>query len=140
MKRILLIDDEKFTVKKMVEQLNATGRFDAILVESLSEGLDILTKKRLDLLILDIMMKNENVFEELVEAKSSGIEFIKGLRSNKLLKVVLKENTNIPIIVLTAITDRIAFAKLNQFDFLVKFRKPIGYQKLLDEIDNILKS
>jgi DNA-binding response OmpR family regulator len=106
---ILYIEDEeniRINIKKTLE-LFSEKVFD---VENISKAKDILSKNRIDIIISDINLPD-----------TSGIEFIKELR---------KTDKTIPVILLSAYTDReylLEATKLKLVDYLTK---PIDFRNL----------
>mgnify|MGYP005992636719 CR=1 FL=1 len=106
---ILYIEDEetiRINIKKTLE-LFSENIFD---VENISKAKDILSKNRIDIIISDINLPD-----------TSGIEFIKELR---------KTDKTIPVILLSAYTDReylLEATKLKLVDYLTK---PIDFRNL----------
>ncbi|MBU0925696.1 response regulator transcription factor [bacterium] len=106
---ILYIEDEeniRINIKKTLE-LFSEKVFD---VENISKAKDILSKNRIDIIISDINLPD-----------TSGIEFIKELR---------KTDKTIPVILLSAYTDReylLEATKLKLVDYLTK---PIDFKNL----------
>jgi CheY-like chemotaxis protein len=87
-KRILLIDDEPnftFFVRKNLEQ---TGEFEVIAVNSGEEGVDMAVKKKPDLILLDVVMP-----------KISGPDVAEFLLHNP-------DTREIPLIFLTAVVTK----------------------------------
>jgi diguanylate cyclase (GGDEF)-like protein len=88
-KTILCIDDIKtnlFIIESLIEDL-ADDLYDVELAQSASDGLDILLKKSIDIILLDVMMPDID-----------GLEAAKMIKSNKKTK-------DIPIIFVTAKKD-----------------------------------
>lgn len=99
---ILYLEDEKNIRKNITETLNliVSKVFD---VESVENAIKVLEKERIDIIISDINLKEEN-----------GLSFIKSLREKYI---------DIPIILLTAYTDKnylLEATKLKLVDYLIK--------------------
>ena len=87
-------------------------------VKTISEALDILLNKKVDVIISDILLKDEN-----------GIDFLKHIKS---------KNINIPTILTTAHTDTqylLDAIKLKIEDYIIK---PINIKELLNSLHDIL--
>ena len=87
-------------------------------VKTISEALDILLNKKVDVIISDILLKDEN-----------GIDFLKHVKS---------KNINIPTILTTAHTDTqylLDAIKLKIEDYIIK---PINIKELLNSLHDIL--
>ena len=87
-------------------------------VRTIKEALDILVNKKIDVIISDILLKDEN-----------GIDFLKHVKS---------KNINIPTILTTAHTDTqylLDAIKLKIEDYIIK---PINIKELLNSLHDIL--
>lgn len=112
---ILYIEDEKEIRENITKTLSLVV-FKVFSVENISLAWDILNKNRIDLIISDINLGDE-----------SGINFIKKLR---------KINSYIPVILLSAYTDKgylLEATKLKLVDYLVK---PIDFNILNNALLN----
>ena len=122
MKKIMLVDDEKdqiFGIKVALEETYGE-EYQVIPAESGKQCFDLLeNKEKPDLILLDIMMP-----------EMSGWEVYDKLRDNPSWK-------NIPIVFLTARTDRIAE---NAGEFLGDdyIEKPVDIKELHSRIEKIL--
>ena len=117
---VLLIDDEKDILEMVRYNLEKEG-FDAILATSGQSGLDIATKHKPDLLILDLMMPGLD-----------GVEVCKRLRANP-------STNRIPIIMLTARaaeTDRIVGLEIGADDYITK---PFSPRELVARVKAVLR-
>lgn len=122
MKKIMIVDDEEDQIyfiikgfeKKYYNKYKITPAYGG------QECLDILEKQIPDLIILDLMMP-----------KINGWNVIERLRENSQWR-------NIPIIILTARSDRFArhAGKYLAYDFV---EKPINIDELENRIKNILE-
>ena len=87
-------------------------------VKTINEALDILHNKKIDVIISDILLKDEN-----------GIDFLKHIKN---------KNINTPIILTTAHTDTqylLEAIKLKVEDYIIK---PINIKELLNSLHDIL--
>ncbi len=119
---ILCVDDNKNNLFTLSALLETTGEINTIEALSAKEGLDVLLKKHVDLILLDVQMPEMN-----------GFEFAKLVKSNKKTK-------DIPIIFVTAVFKSDEFVKegfeLGAVDYLTK---PIDDHQLLNKISLYLK-
>jgi PAS domain S-box-containing protein/putative nucleotidyltransferase with HDIG domain len=119
---ILCVDDNQnnlFTLRALLETTGEVNTFEAL---SAKEGLNILLKKKVDLILLDVQMPEMN-----------GFEFAKLVKLNKRTR-------DIPIIFVTAVFKSEEFIKegfeLGAVDYLTK---PIDDHQLLNKISLYLK-
>jgi CheY-like chemotaxis protein len=121
MKKIMVVDDEAdqiLTVKYTIEQFGED--YDIITAKSGPECLKILETNLPDLILLDIMMP-----------KMSGCEVFKKIKENT-------EWVNIPIIFLTARTDRTA-ENAGNFFAEAYIEKPFEFEDLKIKIKQLLR-
>jgi two-component system phosphate regulon response regulator PhoB len=117
---ILIIEDDKHISKLVKYNLEKSG-YDCTVADDGEEALDILSKERPDLIILDIMLP-----------KMDGFELCRAFKQDAKLK-------NIPIIMLTAKgeeVDRIVGLELGADDYVVK---PFSPRELVLRVKAILK-
>ncbi len=115
---ILLVDDNKNT-RRLMEKVLLQNNYEPILAVDGMEALDILDKKHVDLIILDIMMP-----------RMDGLEFTKALR---------EANCNIPILMVTAREDfadkKMGFL-LGADDYMIK---PVDEEEMILRIGALLR-
>jgi PAS domain S-box-containing protein/putative nucleotidyltransferase with HDIG domain len=116
------VDDNQNNLFTLSALLETAGDINSIEVLSAKEGLDILLKESVDLILLDVQMPEMN-----------GFEFAKLVKSNK-------KTREIPIIFVTAVFKSEEFIKegfdLGAVDYLTK---PIDDNQLLNKISLYLK-
>ena len=120
-KRILIIDDEEDLSFFVKANLELAGNYEVIIATSGSEGIDIASSQKIDLILLDIMMPKMDGFEVLEEIKKS-----RGVLT-------------MPVIMLTAKGDmasKIKAAGSYSEDYLVK---PVKIEILKTKIDQVLQ-
>lgn len=115
--RILLVDDDTFTLKLFQDYLAAEG-FNVIAVNSAQAALEILTRgDRVDLVITDIMM-----------ARMDGWEFLHMIR-----KKLNMDDLKLPVIVMTAFICDTLEVKALQYGANGVYIKGTPIQKLIHE-------
>ena len=122
-KTLLCIDDIKtnlFTIRSVIEDL-ADDLYDVVLANSALEGLSILLKQDIDLILLDVMMP-----------EIDGFEAAKMITSNKKTK-------NIPIIFVTANKDDETIENCYKSGGCDYVNKPFNHVELLARISFHLK-
>ena len=73
MKKILLVEDDTFLIDLYVTKLEESGlKVDA--ARDGQEALDIVKKKKFDLIILDLLMPNMNGWDFLKKIRDSGLK------------------------------------------------------------------
>jgi len=115
---IMVVEDNENT-RKLMEAVLLENRYNPILAKDGIEALEILDKKHIDLIILDIMMPNMD-----------GYEFTKTLRDS---------NYNIPILMVTAKEDPSDKKKgfiLGTDDYMVK---PVDEEEMVLRIKALLR-
>ncbi len=68
MKKILVVDDE-MTIRQMVQEMLAMSGFQVILAESGVHAMTILSDEKIDLVITDIVMPQENGIDLIMDMK-----------------------------------------------------------------------
>lgn len=124
MKKILCIDDIKtnlFLIEGLMENLSDIS-YEVILAESAHEGLDILLRYDIDIILLDIMMPGVDGFEACRMIKSS------------------KRTKNIPVIFVTANNDNETIEKCYKVGGDDYVNKPFNHIELLSRISFHLKA
>ncbi len=114
-KKILVVDDEEDVLKMVAFILRKKG-YTVLCALNGREGLDLTQKETPDLIILDLLMP-----------VMDGTEVAKRLKSDSKLK-------NIPIIILTASSDRID-EKVKECKAQGYILKPFDYQELLKKAE-----
>ncbi|MFH1503886.1 MAG: response regulator [Candidatus Omnitrophota bacterium] len=119
-KKILVVDDEPDILKTTRYILEGAG-YQVYTAGSGEEGLELLEKNELDLVLLDLMLPGQSGFE--IARKIKSIDSYK----------------NIPIIVLsckTEDTDKYIAVKSGVVEYI---EKPINSDKLLFHVQDVLK-
>ncbi len=117
-KTILCIDDTPanlFTLKSVIDTL-ASDDYEVVICESAHEGLDILLRQRVDLILLDIMMP-----------EIDGFSAAKMIKSNKKTK-------EIPIIFVTAKKDDETIDRCYRVGGVDYINKPFNHVELLSRL------
>jgi len=124
-KKVLLVDDDPDFVEA-VKVIVESGGYDVRVACDGKEGLEAVAAERPDIIILDVMMP-----------VMDGHKACAALKGNK-------ETADIPIILLTAVADRVTTSKYTHRDMLESeaedyMPKPVEPKELLELIKNWLK-
>lgn len=124
-KKILLIDDDPDFVEA-VKVIVENGGYDVRVAYDGQEGLEAVAEEKPDLIVLDVMMPVMNGHEACAKLKAD------------------KETSEIPVILLTAVADRVTTSKYTHRDMLESeaedyMPKPVEPKELLELIKNWLK-
>ena len=124
-KKILLIDDDPDFVEA-VRVIIASGGYDVRVAYDGAEGLEAVTQEKPDLIILDVMMPVMNGHEACAKLKAN------------------PETAKIPIILLTAVADRVTTSTYTHRDMLESeaedyMPKPVEPAELLSLVQQWLK-
>ncbi|MDO8885393.1 response regulator [Candidatus Oleimmundimicrobium sp.] len=117
-KKILVVDDEPEIAMLLQIYLEKEG-YSVIKAFSGEEALEVARQESPDLITLDIMMDKMDGFEVLRELKDKS------------------DTANIPVIVLSIVSDEYRGIKLGAVDYLTK---PINIEKLSRTVSNALRS
>lgn len=118
--KILIVEDDK-TLREMYQLRLSINGYDVLEAKDGEEGLDLAIKEKPDLILLDIMMP-----------KMSGMDVLDIIKSTP-------ETKDIPIIVLTALTDESVKSKglvYGAEDYLVKSQTMPG--QVVEKIEKVL--
>lgn len=116
---VLVVDDDELAIKAVVQLLSRRG-FQMLSATSGRQALEVLSKKPVDVLVLDVLMP-----------EMTGLDVCRTLRSDGRFN-------ELPIILLTGCDDvetRAAGMKLGVSDFLCK---PFAHHELIAKIQNQL--
>ncbi len=116
-KKILVVDDEPEIAMLLQIYLEKEG-YNVVKAFSGEEALEVVRDEKPDLITLDIMMDKMNGFEVLQELKDRS------------------DMTNIPVVVLSIVSDEYRGIKLGAVDYLTK---PINVEKLSKTVGDILR-
>ena len=124
-KKVLLVDDDPDFVEA-VKVIVASGGYDVRVASDGKEGLEAVAEERPDIIILDVMMP-----------VMDGHKACAALKGNK-------ETADIPIILLTAVADRVTTSTYTHRDMLESeaedyMPKPVEPKELLELIKSWLK-
>ncbi len=124
-KKILLVDDDPDFVEA-VKVIVEKGGYDVRIAYDGQEGLEAVAAEKPDLIVLDVMMPVMNGHEACAKLKSD------------------KETADIPIILLTAVADRVTTSTYTHRDMLESeaddyIPKPVEPKDLLELIKNWAK-
>jgi DNA-binding response OmpR family regulator len=116
---VLVVDDDELAIKAVVQLLARRG-FTMLSAISGREGLEVLARNHVDVLVLDVLMP-----------EMSGLEVCHSLRADGRFN-------DLPVILLTGCDDietRAAGMKLGVSEFLCK---PFAHHELIERINNQL--
>lgn len=124
-KKILLIDDDPDFVEA-VKVIIENGGYDVRIAYDGAEGLEAVAQEKPDLIILDVMMPVMNGHEACAKLKAD------------------PETAKIPIILLTAVADRVTTSTYTHRDMLESeaedyMPKPVEPSELLNLVEQWLK-
>ncbi len=123
-KKILLVDDDPDFVEA-VKVIVENGGYDVTVAYDGQEGLEAVAEEKPDLIVLDVMMPVMNGHEACAKLKKD------------------KATAEIPIILLTAVADRVTTSTYTHRDMLESeaedyMPKPVEPKELLERIKNWL--
>lgn len=123
-KKILLIDDDPDFVEA-VKVIVEAGGYDVKIAYDGQEGLEAVAEEKPDLIVLDVMMPVMNGHEACAKLKEN------------------KDTAEIPVILLTAVADRVTTSTYTHRDMLESeaedyMPKPVEPKELLELIKNWL--
>ena len=114
---ILVVDDEK-EIADLLEIYLISDGFQVLKAYSAKEGRRILEEKKIDLVLLDVMMPDMNGFQVLQE---------------------IRKKNNVPVLMLTAKSDeedKVSGLRLGADDYLTK---PFGINELMARVNSLIR-
>jgi len=120
-KKILMIDDEADFCKLIKINLELIGGFEVTIAANGKQGLALAKKLEPDLILLDITMPQMDGFQVLSKLKADA------------------NTIEIPVIMLTAITDETAKIRASQLYNEEYLTKPMEISELRSMIEDVLK-
>lgn len=117
MKKILVIEDEK-NIQNIIKEFLESAKYEVNTADDGLEGINLIQNNNYDLILLDIMMPKIDGF---------------------VVCEIIRKNSNVPIIILTALTDE--ESQLKGFDKLADdyITKPFSMPVVLKHIEAILR-
>jgi two-component system, chemotaxis family, response regulator WspR len=120
-KKILIVEDDNFVAEVYFAKLSEMG-FDSVLAQNGQEGLEVLKKNKVDLILLDILMPIMDGMEMLNEVKKN------------------EEWKNIPVILLTNVGEKESIQKVREMgvqSYLIKSH--FTPAEVIEKIEEVFK-
>lgn len=117
LKTILTVENDKDFREMLVEIIDSLG-YQPIEAKDAREGIRILQKQDVDLMLLDIHMP--------------------GIRGTDLLKHLRSKGRQIPVIVVSGYLQKDVFEEIREMNVRAALTKPISVKRLTDEIQKVL--
>ena len=135
--RILFVEDEPDFFAPFIEAVNED--YDLTEVYDLTEAVEILCREEFACLLVDIMLTiGDRDFPD-VDSRRSGLYLIRLIRGEEQHpEIKLKCPSDVPILVLTAVSDLSLEGKLEALDAPM-VPKPFSMTQVLDQIAAMLK-
>lgn len=120
-RHILVIDDSNTNIVLLESLLERNG-YSVSSALSAREGIETIKDKIPDLIYLDLIMP-----------ELDGLEFLRILRNNKSWK-------DIPVIILSAISDKETITKCKKLGVTEYISKPLNIKRIISLTDNLLSN
>lgn len=117
---VLVIDDDEFFREMAKKALKEYLQYEVLTAPSGMDGVDMLIKNTVHLILLDVAMPGW-----------SGFKTLSVIRDNVLLK-------NIPVIMLTASAERESVIKASQYGVENYIRKPFQPQEFVNRVSKVV--
>lgn len=134
-KRILFVDDEDWSVSPYFEILQ-DYKIEVDLAKDGDQAIDFLRKKDYDLIVLDIMFAPGTILGVGVEPRKAGSKLLSKIRNKEIPD--LQAKSDIPILVLTAVTDQHLLDDIRKMKIEDICRKPVTFDEVIDKVCTIL--
>ena len=118
-RKIMVIDDSNTNVVLLEAILNIRG-YNIITALNAREAFTLIEKEKPNLILLDLYMP-----------ETSGFDLLLIIKSNDVTK-------NIPVIVVSAVTDEVTILKTISLGAVGFIKKPIDIQLLIEKIEEVI--
>ena len=136
-KRILFVDDEDWSVTPYFPKLQDND-VEVDLARDGDQALDMLRKKKYDLIVLDIMLPPGTNIGRRVEPRKAGAILLEMIRHNEISNMMTAPE--VPVVILTAVTDQKLSDKIKQLDVTEIFQKPAAFEEVTEKLLALLKT
>lgn len=136
-KRILFVDDEDWSVTPYFPKLQ-DNEIEVDLARDGDQALEMLRQKKYDLIVLDIMLPPGNNIGRRVEPRKAGAILLEMIRHNEISNMMTAPE--VPVVVLTAVTDQKLSDKIKQLDVSEIFQKPAAFEEVTEKLLALLKT
>lgn len=136
-KRILFVDDEDWSVTPYFPKLQ-DNEVGVDLARDGDQALDMLRQKEYDLIVLDIMLPPGNNIGRRVEPRKAGAILLEMIRHNEISGMMTAPE--VPIVILTAVTDQKLSDKIKQLEVTEIFQKPAAFEEVTEKLLALLKT
>lgn len=135
-KRVLFVDDEDWSVSPYFEILK-DNHIEVELAENGASALAALRKQAFDLIVLDVMFAPGDEVGNQVEPRKAGAKLLRALRENAISD--LKVKPDVPVLVLTAVTDQHLLDEIEHLGVSDILRKPVSFERVVSKILDTLE-
>jgi len=130
-KRILFVDEEDWSITPYFDKLRDNSSEVDLAIDG-DEAIDLLQKNKYDLLVLDIMFPPGQKIGNNVEPRKAGAILLYRIRYNEIPD--MKTTSNIPVVVITAVTDQKLLEDVKQLGVNEVFLKPASFDQVTDAL------
>jgi len=134
-KRVLFVDDEDWSVTPYFETLQDRN-IEIDFAEDSDQAIDFLRKKEYDLIVMDIMFAPGKTMGDNVQPRRAGSTLLSKIRKNEIPG--LKTKTDVPVLVLTAVTNGMVLESIRDLQVREICRKPAAFDEVIDKILSVL--
>jgi len=134
-KRVLFVDDEDWSVTPYFETLQDRN-IEIDFAEDSDQAIDFLRKKEYDLIVMDIMFAPGKTMGDNVQPRRAGSTLLSKIRKNEIPG--LKTKTDVPVLVLTAVTNGLVLDSIRDLHVREICRKPAAFDEVIDKIFSVL--
>jgi CheY-like chemotaxis protein len=136
-KRILFVDDENWSVSPYFEILQDHD-IETDFAENSDQAIALLRKKKYDLIVLDIMFAPGTILGQQVEPRRAGSTLLAKIRNQEIPE--LKTAADVPVFVLTAVTNGQVLDSVRDLQVKEIFRKPAPFDDVIEKIITFLET
>jgi CheY-like chemotaxis protein len=134
-KRMLFVDDEDWSVTPYFAKLNDAG-VKVDLAKDGDEAFERLQKGKYDLIVLDVMLPPGNKIGKQVEPRKAGGILLEMIRKNQIPN--MQTAPNVPVAILTAVTDQKLADIVKELEVREVFEKPALFDEVTGKLMRLL--
>lgn len=135
--KILFVDDEEWSVNSYIDVLE-DHHLTADLAKNGDEAIRKLKRQSYELIVLDIMVPPGEEIGKNVEPRRAGVNLLAMIRDGKIRG--MKSSSAVPIIILTAVTDKKLLEEVRSKQVSEIFQKPAAFDQVTGKLLSLLQA
>jgi CheY-like chemotaxis protein len=136
-KKILFVDDEDWSVTPYFDKLRDHGLVVDLAIDG-NEAIAQLGKNAYDLIVLDIMLPPGSKIGKDIEPRIAGAILLDKIRRNAIPG--MKTAPNVPVVLLTAVTDQKLAEIVRELNVCEVFEKPAPFNEVTSRLLELVQA